>query len=281
MTIKEYGEIEERFKNDTLGRQIDYDGMFPGECYDLAQVYFTQYLGVPEGVLGGCIYVNHMLYPPKLNQLLQYFDEVPTNNMIKGDVCIWDWGGDLCHIATFDICEDGHNCWFVTQNNPVYHLTTLSILENANCRAFRLKGVVPDPEPQPEPPTPPTPEPPTTYNVGDLVEINGVYVSSDSEEQLTPAVTEGTITYVLYGAKNPYLLNNGDIGWVNSECITSLIETSNDEKILDLVRRTIRGDFGNGEERKEALGDMYDEVQRQVELNYQNGTIDWDNIRLY
>ena len=51
--------------------------------------------------------------------------------------------------------------------------------------------------------------------------------------------------------------------------------------ILDLVRKTIRGDFGNGEDRKNALGSNYDEVQRQVNLNFQNGTTNWDNVRLY
>ena len=51
--------------------------------------------------------------------------------------------------------------------------------------------------------------------------------------------------------------------------------------ILTLVKRTIRGDFGNGEERKQHLGQYYDEVRRQVNLNYQHGTTNWDNIRLY
>lgn len=51
--------------------------------------------------------------------------------------------------------------------------------------------------------------------------------------------------------------------------------------ILDLVRKTIRGDFGNGEDRKNALGSNYDEVQRQVNLNFQNGTTNWDSVRLY
>lgn len=51
--------------------------------------------------------------------------------------------------------------------------------------------------------------------------------------------------------------------------------------ILDLVRRTIRGDFGNGQARKDALGSNYDEVQRQVNLNLQNGLTQWDNIRLF
>ncbi len=51
--------------------------------------------------------------------------------------------------------------------------------------------------------------------------------------------------------------------------------------ILDLVKRTIRGEFGNGEARKNALGSNYDEVQRQVNLNIANGTTRNDNVRLY
>lgn len=51
--------------------------------------------------------------------------------------------------------------------------------------------------------------------------------------------------------------------------------------ILTLVKKTIRGDFGNGDARKKALGSNYDEVQRQVNLNFKNGTTRWDNIKLY
>lgn len=51
--------------------------------------------------------------------------------------------------------------------------------------------------------------------------------------------------------------------------------------ILDLVRKTIRGDFGNGEARRKALGSNYDEVQRQVNLNLKNGITRWDNIKLF
>lgn len=51
--------------------------------------------------------------------------------------------------------------------------------------------------------------------------------------------------------------------------------------ILDLVRKIIRGDFGNGEARRKALGSNYDEVQRQVNLNLKNGLTRWDNIKLF
>lgn len=126
----------------------------------------------------------------------------------------------------------------------------------------------------------PTPQPtPIEYNIGDVVEINGIYVSSDSEEKLVPAINKGTITNIIE-ARNPYLLDNGDLGWTNNECIVGLAKTT-DEDMLDLVRKTIRGDFGNGEERKQALGNKYEQVQYQVERNLADGHTNWEDIRLY
>lgn len=61
----------------------------------------------------------------------------------------------------------------------------------------------------------------TGRNVGDNVTINGVYTSSSSTKKLNPSVKSGMITRIIPGAKNPYLLNNGNIGWVNDECIVS------------------------------------------------------------
>lgn len=65
-----------------------------------------------------------------------------------------------------------------------------------------------------------TPTPTYKYKVGDVVNINGVYKSSDSTQKLTPAIKRGTITKVI-NARNPYLLDNGNIGWVNDDCIVS------------------------------------------------------------
>ena len=61
------------------------------------------------------------------------------------------------------------------------------------------------------------------YKVGDTVTINGVYISSDSNEKLTPRITTGTITKIVTNAKNPYLLNDGKIGWVNDSVIINNI----------------------------------------------------------
>ncbi len=62
------------------------------------------------------------------------------------------------------------------------------------------------------------------YNIGDRVEINGVYVTSQDDNKLNPLITVGTITHILKDRKNPYLLNDGEIGWVNNSCIIRKID---------------------------------------------------------
>jgi len=57
------------------------------------------------------------------------------------------------------------------------------------------------------------------YKVGDIVTINGVYVSSTSTQKLTPKIKTGKITRIVNNVRNPYLLENGNIGWINNEVI--------------------------------------------------------------
>lgn len=116
-------------------------------------------------------------------------------------------------------------------------------------------------------PKPVAPSPaPTTRKVGDVVTINGVYVSSTSTNKLTPLKTKGKITKIVAGARNPYLLDNGNIGWVNDACIVST--TAPKKKSTDeIAREVIQGKWGNGAERKSKLekaGYNYREVQNRV-----------------
>jgi surface antigen len=62
---------------------------------------------------------------------------------------------------------------------------------------------------------------------------------------------------------------------------TTNTSSNSNSDLLNLVKKTIRGDYGNGDARKKALGSNYDAVQKQVDLNYQHGTTNWDNIKLY
>lgn len=59
------------------------------------------------------------------------------------------------------------------------------------------------------------------YSLGDIVEITGVYVSSTSKEKLRPLLTRGKITRIIENANNPYLLDDGKIGWVNDSVIVT------------------------------------------------------------
>lgn len=104
------------------------------------------------------------------------------------------------------------------------------------------------------------------YKVGDIVTINGVYISSTSTEKLTPAITKGTITRIVEYARNPYLLDNGNIGWTNDDCIVdSTIKTL--KSIDEIAKDVINGNYGNQPERQqrlEAEGYNYREVQNRV-----------------
>lgn len=59
----------------------------------------------------------------------------------------------------------------------------------------------------------------TQYHIGDVVTVSSYYASStetDSNKAVIPSEWKtGTITRIVEGARNPYLLNNGNLGWCN------------------------------------------------------------------
>ena len=130
------------FRDKYNGKYVDYDGSYGSQCWDLAEYYFIECLGLPSSVLSGCGLVSNMLYPPKRAELDKYFDEVNIGNMYQGDVCIWEYG----HIAIYD-SYDGSRCWYFSQNpNPCQ---VMKINENG-MHAFRLKTKQPEVTPNVE-----------------------------------------------------------------------------------------------------------------------------------
>ncbi len=117
----------------------------------------------------------------------------------------------------------------------------------------------------------PTPTPATTYKVGDVVTINGVYVSSTSTNKLVPAITKGTITRILSGTRNPYLLNNGQIGWVNDECIVGK-ESVNTKTISNCYWLNLRtsASYGNN---------IYKAVKAGTKVEYLGMESGWAKIK--
>lgn len=148
------------FKNKYTGVVIDYDGQYGGQCWDLAQKYFTEALKLPANILGGCGLVSNMLKEPKLSLMLQYFDEVKVTEMQPGDVVIWAYG----HVAIFDNW-DGKACNYFSQNPNKSNV--IPITKGGN-RAFRIKGAKPV---EPVKPVTPVEQP---IKVGDSVIVTGI-----------------------------------------------------------------------------------------------------------
>ena len=68
------------------------------------------------------------------------------------------------------------------------------------------------------------PAPVRKYKLNDMVSFKYIFSSSTSTKKLTPETTQGKITRVLTeDVANPYLIDEGNIGWTNEESITGLV----------------------------------------------------------
>ena len=172
---------------------------------------------------GGGIYLSNGVADFTPDSALNYCQDVSTNfsNLVPGEYlcmkgtgyshagiyigngkvfeCTVAWGTNKCIISEID--TSGNRFYKGNRNLKwTYHgkLIYIDYTEGSNDSNQTLK-----------------------YKIGDVVTIDGVYVSSTSTEKLKPKITKGTITKVIDGARNPYLLDNGNIGWVNDECIVN------------------------------------------------------------
>lgn len=158
--------------------------------WDLAQIYFTECLGVPSWVLSGSGLVSNMLYPPKRNDLDTYFEEIDVHKMYPGDVCIMEYG----HICIFDHW-DGKKNWFFSQNpNPCQVMK----LDENGIHAFRLKKVEP-------------PKEGITPNVERNENVNQIEVKVDDLRVRTiPSINGDILGYAKKGFYNYYEMADVD-----------------------------------------------------------------------
>ena len=137
------------------------------------------------------------------------------------------------------------------------------------------------------------------WGIGSSYTFRGFIYNPSVKEEVTPTPTPSSSDYEYvvkrgdtlssiarrYNTTYQELARYNNIANPNLIYVNQVIKIPNAKKpsvdILELVKKTIRGDFGNGDARKKALGNNYSEVQRQVNLNYQNGTTNWNNIKLY
>ncbi len=200
-----------------------------------------------------------------------------SNSSIGGNYPIseaaWNSLVNLC----VDICKR-YNFKLLYDGTPNGSLTKHNMFANTNCPGSYLESKFPElantvnaiidgQQILPEIPRQPTPN----RKIGDTVKINGIYVASNSIKKLTPARTTGTITKIIVGALNPYLLDNGDLGWVNDNVIINSNETSTSmstKKDINIIADEVRkGLWGNGNDRKNKLtnaGYDYNKIQKIV-----------------
>ncbi len=116
-----------------------------------------------------------------------------------------------------------------------------------------------------------TSAPVAAFKVGDIVNFTGSthYTSSTGTRGTACKPGKARITRIANGTAHPiHLVNDGSgstvYGWVNSEDIRSVTKKTVDE----IAQEVIRGDWGNGDERKKRLteaGYNYSEVQARVD----------------
>ena len=184
----------------------------------------------------------------------------------------WESLVNLC----VDICQR-YNFRLEYTGNKNGSLTKHNMFAATNCpgpyleaRLEQLANIVNEEldgnQPKPEP----VPVPTTRYNVGEVVTINGIYKASNSTQKLKPARDKGTITKIVAGALNPYLLDNGNLGWTNDACIVSqqVAQPAPAKKsVNEVAQEVIAGKWGTGADRKNRLtaaGYNYNEVQNEV-----------------
>ena len=180
---------------------------------------------------GGAIYGSNGVYDDNADGIMQRCTSISTNfNNIKV--------GEIVHMAGHVGVYIGNRQ--VVESTAWYGRTIISNIGTDGSRTkdgrsggyWQNHGTLQYIDYSEQPAPSPTPAPSGKYKVGDKVKINGVYVSSTSTERLAPAVTEGTITRIV-NARNPYLLNDGNIGWINDSCIVSA--PSENKRYLNLL----------------------------------------------
>ena len=117
------------------------------------------------------------------------------------------------------------------------------------------------------------------YNLGDTVTVNGIYESSTSTKKLKPLYTKGKITRILDEVRNPYLIDDGGLGWANDDCITGKAENKVYKTVTNCSWLNLRtsASYGNN---------IYKAVKKGNKVEYlglSNGwaKIKYDNKTLY
>lgn len=168
---------------------------------------FISWLANQVGVLDKLIpkqaYVPSMVSWYKNKGLFKARGYYPTT----GDIIFFDYNsnGTSDHVGIVEKCENG-NIYTIEGNKSQMVKRCMYNVNNAGIYGF---GLVQYPQEEGK----------SKHSIGEVVFINGIYIASNSTQKLNPARNTGTITKIINGAHNPYLLDDGNLGWINDGCI--------------------------------------------------------------
>lgn len=115
----------------------------------------------------------------------------------------------------------------------------------------------------------------TQYKVGDTVNYHSIYTSSTSDQSLNPVYTRGTITKIVPGSRNPYLIGSGT-GWINDNSINE--RTDNDQSITVGSMVKVK-DGAKSYEGVSIASFVYKNTYRVDELKNDRAVLDKNGIR--
>jgi archaellum component FlaC len=110
-----------------LGKKLDFDGAYGGQCVDLFRFYVRDVLGLPQpkGVVGAREFYTNFENDPILKANFTRIANTPDGVPEHGDAIIWDkWtGNNFGHVAVF-LNGDANKFTSLDQNFPTLDKVT-------------------------------------------------------------------------------------------------------------------------------------------------------------
>lgn len=115
----------DEFINKYIGKKIDFDGYYGGQCVDLYRQYVKEVLDYPQSPgVGGAAEIWDSASP----QYYDFITNTPEGIPSKGDIVIWNRrvGGGFGHVDVFVSSQDINNFTGFDQNWPTLDVCTLT-----------------------------------------------------------------------------------------------------------------------------------------------------------
>lgn len=173
---------------------------------------------VTNAIIGFCTEMeNRKYYVGVYASDISGFKEKIDYNKIKDRYTLWvaRYGSKPQYVTNYEVWQYSENGVVDGINDNQVDLDECYVDFPTIIKEKGFNGYSVEPQPTPQPT--PQPQPVLKYKVGDRVKVSSYYASSTApESQAIIRNMTGTITKVLNnGCHNPYLLDDGNIGWCN------------------------------------------------------------------